>query len=157
MRKRLVVHLLVTASLVALSVPAQAEKEVFRWVDENGVVHYSDRPTDPRARPTGLRYEPTDPTAVSNRVMREQYEEQQAQASEIEVRQEPPSENETLLEQQERIRQLECKAARDRLEAYTDAPRLYETLPNGERRYLTDEELDRARAGAREDIKRWCE
>lgn len=156
MRKRLAVNLLLFASLVMLGTTAQAEKEVFRWVDETGVVHYSDRPIDPRAQPTGVYFKPTDPTAVSNRLMREEQEEAQAGRG-TEVREAPPSEGEVALEQEERIRKLECEAARKRFQTYTEAPRLYETLPGGERRYLSDEELDQARAGAEKDIESWCD
>lgn len=156
MRKRQAVHLLLFASLIMLGTTAQAEKEVFRWVDENGVVHFSDRPIDPRAQPTGVYFKPTDPTAVSNRLMREESTAQQAEQG-TEVREEPPSEGTTQLAQEERIRKLECEAARKRFQTYTEAPRLYETLPGGERRYLSEEELDQARAGAEKDIESWCD
>jgi hypothetical protein len=88
--------------------------------------------------------------------MREEYEEKQA-GNATEVGEASPSEGEIALEQEERIRKLECEAARKRFQTYTEAPRLYETLPGGERRYLTDDELDQARAGAEKDIESWCD
>ena len=39
---------------------------------------------------------------------------------------------------------------------YTTAPRLYESLPDGGRRYLTDDEIDQARASAMDDVDAWC-
>ena len=39
-------YLVLLAVLLSVTTMARAEKEVFRWVDENGVVYFSDRPLD---------------------------------------------------------------------------------------------------------------
>lgn len=151
-------RLLILLTLTAAAGQAMAEKEVFRWVDEQGVVHYSDRPIDPRARPTGITFQATDPARIREQELRQW--EQQAQAAESARDQEEQAVG--ALEanskaQEARIRQLECNAARERYTTYTDAPRLYESLPGGERRYLTDEELSAARSQAEADVETWCD
>jgi hypothetical protein len=143
------------AVLLSVTTMARAEKEVFRWVDENGVVYFSDRPLDPRAEPTGLFYEPTDPQQVAKQLMREEYAENKAKAAAGEQA-ETDAEEATRLAEEARTRDLQCNAARERLNVYTTAPRLYETLPGGERRYLTDDELTTAREQAKADVKQWC-
>jgi hypothetical protein len=49
-----------------------------------------------------------------------------------------------------------CRIARDRAQRYSVAHRLYRTLPSGEREYLTDAEIDKAKAQAAADVGRWC-
>ena len=50
-----------------------------------------------------------------------------------------------------------CESARDRLERYETAHRLYRPLEDGEREYLSDEELDAERAAARQSVDEWCD
>ncbi len=143
------------AVLLSVTGIARAEQEVFRWVDENGVIYFSDRPLDPSAQPMGVFYEPTDPQRVTRELMREEYEENQAAAVAAE-QSETAAEEATRLAEEARTRDLQCNAARERFNVYTTAPRLYETLPGGERRYLTDDELTAAREQAKADIEQWC-
>jgi hypothetical protein len=49
-----------------------------------------------------------------------------------------------------------CTKARDTYEKYLVSRRLYEDQPNGQRRYLTSEELDAARASAKTNMDVWC-
>lgn len=135
---------------------AQAEQEVFRWTDENGVTHFSDRPTDSRAQPTGMVYRNTDPQELQKRLMREEYQESQEAVVEAEQAEEAAAEA-TRRAEEAKTRDLQCNAARERLQVYTTAPRLYESLPGGERRYLTDDELTAAREQAKADVEQWCD
>jgi hypothetical protein len=159
LRKIPFAKLLLFLGLVAVAGQAAAEKEVFRWVDDDGVVHYSDRPTDPRARSTGVTFSATDPGRIREQELRKWEQERQADADASDEEQQRPAEEAmaaNLKAQEERVRQLECNAARERFATYTTAPRLYESLPGGERRYLTEEELTAARTQAEKDVETWC-
>jgi hypothetical protein len=147
--------LLLPALLMTLSAPVHADKEVYRWVDDQGVVHFSDRPIDPRARPTGMYFESTDPGEVQQRLMREEYEQNEQEFTDTQQA-ESAAEEATRRAEEARTRDLQCNAARERFNVYTTAPRLYETLPGGERRYLTDDELTAAREQAEADVEKWC-
>ena len=48
-------------------------------------------------------------------------------------------------------REQACEQAKERLQKYDTAHRLYKPGPDGKRTYLTDEETDAARADARTD------
>lgn len=160
MRKIPFAKLLLSLALVAAAGQAAAEKEVFRWVDDNGVVHFSDRPIDPRARSTGITFSATDPARIREQELRQWEQEQQSEADARDEEQQRPAEEAMEANrkaQEERIRQLECNAARERFATYTTAPRLYESLPGGERRYLTDEELTAARTQSQKDVETWCD
>jgi len=147
---------LLLAVMLTVTGVAVADQEVYRWTDENGVIYFSDRPLDPRAQRTGLYYTPTNPQEVQKELMRDQYEANQASASAAE-QSESEAEKATRLAEDARTRNLQCNAARERYEVYTTAPRLYESLPDGGRRYLTDDELTTARQQAEADVKQWCD
>ena len=42
------------------------------------------------------------------------------------------------------------------MESYNNSRRLYREQPDGSRRYLSDEELDKARADAGNAVDEWC-
>jgi hypothetical protein len=134
----------------------RAEPEVFRWVDDNGIVHYSDRPTDPAAQPTGLVYSNTDPDRIREQRLREWETGQQA-AEQGGERMEEAERRRVSDAERARQREMGCQAARQRLERYATAHRLYEELPDGERRYLTSEEIDEERELAAIDVENWCD
>lgn len=150
-----VAMLILSGTLLVCSGLAHAQKEVYRWVDTDGTVHYSDVPSDPEAEPTGLTYEPTMPQRVA---ARQQQEAAQYAASEEQAEAAEEQDAESARKQKEVARQREigCAAARKRMDTYTTAPRLYESLPDGGRRYLTDDEIDQARASAMDDVDAWC-
>jgi len=49
-----------------------------------------------------------------------------------------------------------CAAAKERAEKYNNNRKLYKPLPNGEREYLSDDELDAVRAEAADTVAEWC-
>ncbi|MGD8977575.1 MAG: DUF4124 domain-containing protein [Gammaproteobacteria bacterium] len=148
--------LILSCTLILVGGLAHAQKEVYRWVDGAGNVIYSDVPLDPDAQPTGLTYRPTSPGQVAAR--QQQANAQYARAEEqAGVEAEQAEETAKKREEAARQREIGCAAARKRMETYTTAPRLYETLPDGGRRYLTDDEIDQARAGAMDDVTAWCD
>ena len=59
--------------------------------------------------------------------------------------------------EEKRVRQVQCARAREMSEVYSDAHRLYETMPNGERKYLTDAELTEARENAMRAVEESCD
>lgn len=130
-----------------LCLPAAAS-EVFRWVDENGVVHYSDRPFGEEAERLSVRTArpaPATPAAPA------------APAA--------PPEGDTggkLFsdpdpQAQAELREANCQVARGRLSQIERSPRLFREAPDGGRRYLTDEEIADVRREAEELVDAWCD
>jgi hypothetical protein len=50
-----------------------------------------------------------------------------------------------------------CVKARERYDMYMNSQKLYEQSPDGERRYLSSEELDAARASAKASMDVMCQ
>ncbi len=137
--------IIVTLSL--LSAPLWAA-DVYRSIDAEGNVVYSDRPGDRDAVRVVIAASPARApvTPVSRPVSAE----------------EPPQEpDETTVAAAERAQLAEdraanCELARERSERYATAHRLYREGEDGERVYYTDAELSAARLEAEAGITRWC-
>jgi len=133
-----------------------SEAAVFKWTDENGIVHYSDVPLDAQARDTGMRSERTDDRAIREQQLLQWEQSQKTSAEEQEdaqgqrVAAQRQAEDQTVIADR-------CTNARVRAERYANAHRLYEPQPNGDRRYLTDEQLSAARKAAELEVIQWCQ
>ena len=146
------------AALVLGTTGASAQEfSVYKWVDDDGVPHYTDRPpASEDATRTGVRSQRTDPNAVMARVEQqsEQLAEERAALQDAE-----DAEGEAAAEraQTRDEREENCQRARDRAETYNTARRLYRPMADGSREYLTDQELSDARAAADEAVNTWCQ
>lgn len=136
-------------SLLLLAGAAAAEDVFVTYKDGQPV--YTDRPISPESRPVNLRTSPDNPDAVAA---------EQASAEEWEETRRRRAADEALVaglsEEEAAERIARCEQARQRAETYNTAQRLYEDLPDGGRRYLSDEELTQARDESRQDIVRYC-
>ena len=124
--------------------------DVYMTRDAKGNPVYTDIPTTLPAEKVGIRNKSTDPSEVQSRYdsQMKQYEQDNATKPRPDADQPPAMTDEEIAKR--------CADARKRYQAYLDAFRLYVELPNGERRYLTTEELDAARADARQVMDRSC-
>lgn len=146
---------LAALALVCTTAVAQ-EFSVYKWVDNEGVPHYTDRPpTSGEATRTGIRSQRTDPNAVIARV--EQQSEQFAEQNS--ARQEADAAGDEAAAARKKTMEearANCEQAQQRAQNYNTARRLYRPLPDGGREYLTDQELSEARAAADEAVNTWC-
>jgi hypothetical protein len=143
---------LLPALIIALASMAAAANEVYRTVDRDGTVIYSDRPLSPSSQLVGVVSQPTDP----ERVAAEAEARRTAEAARRQPAAEPDSLDAARAEQEELLAEA-CREARQAKEAYERAPRLYEELPDGGRRFLSDEELIQARQSARQAVIDFCD
>ena len=135
---------------VAIAGPAVAG-DIYKTVDDNGVPVYTDRPPYPGAKPLGITSRPTDPEAVAEESAR-------LLGADSPDLVPPPSAGQAPDPAAEAAaREEQCRLARERAQGYATSQRLYEPLPDGGRRYLTDEELTRAREEAEQAVVRFCE
>jgi len=145
------IRFLLPALLIALVAMSAHANDVYRTVQKDGTVVYSDRPLSPESVRLNLSSDPTNPerVAAEAEARRTADAERESQAAEAE-----PSA--AGLAAQVELRAEACREARKAYEAYERAPRLYESLPDGGRRYLSDEEVVRARESARQAVADFC-
>jgi len=140
---------------LTLSVMSAASADVYRYVDSRGNVQYTDKPALLPAQKLAVQSRATDAAEVDASAAAEQARTTAANAARQQAA--------TTRADQNRANQItatakaeQCVKARERNEAYSTSKRLYETLPDGERRYLTDEEIDAARAQAEKAVAEAC-
>ena len=138
---------IVTLAILAATMLHGAE--VYRYIDEEGNVAYSDRPVGENAESiivtTNAPVAPPRTAAVA-----QPNPETTAETVQRERRESTP-------EERAEDRAANCTIARERNERYAISRRLFRELPDGEREYLSDAEIDEARAGAAADVEEWCD
>lgn len=137
------------ATLAFLAASMLHAAEVFRYVDENGNVAYSDRPVG--ENPESIVITTTAPVVPPSAAPAQQAEAATPEETVERLRRDPTP------EERAEDRAANCTIARQRVETYSISRRLFRELPDGEREYLSDAEIDAARAGAAADVEEWCD
>lgn len=151
MRLRL---LLITFALTLVVPGMLTATEIYRWVDEDGVVHYVDLPTGAEGEEhLAIRSRPTNPGRVQASVqVREK-----ARAMEAEAQANAPQgPTQEQLQAQARHREEQCTRYRERQERFTTNRRIYRMDENGERVYYSEEEMQDARDKVDELVAQYC-
>lgn len=146
---------LLAATTVFLTVASAQNAEVYRSVEPDGTVSYSDRPTDANAE-TILIVAPrpaTPPPAPASPTQSQTSTEATAPSDAAAESEEPPPPTPEEVAAQ---RAENCEIARERDARYQMSRRLFRPLPSGEREYLSDAEIDEAKAQAAADVEKWC-
>lgn len=139
--------------LLALMSTALYGADVYRSTDANGVVSYSDRPQGSDAEfvfvatPRSARSTARAPASPEGGATPPD------QAADAPAAGEPVPQSEA---ERAETRAKNCATARDRVQAYAASSRLYRTAENGEREYLSSDEIDEARGRAAADVETWC-
>ncbi len=145
---RLLLLLTVAAAPLAAGT---ANADVYRYIDEKGNVQFTDKPPSLPAERLNVRSQSTDVVAAQER---SQAAVQQAASSR------PGNTSKEQREAQEmaaKDKAERCIKARERYDKYMASQRLYEEGQDGERRYLSDTELDAARASAKASMDVMCQ
>ena len=133
-------------ALVLAGACTLARADVFRWVDADGVVHYSDewvpgsvvvkttKPHPENASPSGL-------AAANNRANDQVADQANAHAVQQDVA---------------KARDAQCRWAKDRYMKAISSRRVYKESKDGERQYMSDTDADAYRAQARKDVEQAC-
>lgn len=147
---------LVLLTLTGAVLAAPAVADVYKYTDDQGNVLYTDKPRTLPAERLNVQSQKTDVVAVQARQDADQ-QRMQANAS---------ARDQTLAQrnEQQQAEQLtakdkaeHCTKARERYDGYMNSQKLYQQQPNGERRYLSTEELDAARASAKATMDVMCQ
>jgi hypothetical protein len=135
---------------LTLCVSSAFAAEVYRSVDSQGNVVYSDRPEDGGV-PVTIRVAGGTPAARAPAARAPEA----AQPTAAEPTPEVAQAAEAAQDAEDRA--ANCTAARERNDRFSVSHRLYRVGGSGEREYLSDAEIDTARAEAASAISRWCD
>jgi hypothetical protein len=138
------------ASMAVLQ--ARLAAGVYRWLGEDGKVHYGDKPpSTEESTPVEIESAPAPPPDDGERRVKTQ---RLLDALESEREREK---HEAAQARAEKARQQgNCQSARRQLGLCQRANSIFRPGPEGERIYLSDEERGQALARARALIREWC-
>jgi hypothetical protein len=146
-------RLLLFAALIAWS--GMAGAVVYKWIDAQGKLQYGDRPPD------GVHAEVVE--LLGTHVARAAAAASAAassSSSSSSSRTAPGPQDDTLKKSVEgdveQTREKQCADATDHYKKLIEGRRLYKTGANGERQYLTSEEIDAERVNAKRDLDAIC-
>jgi hypothetical protein len=140
--------------LVLLLVQGVALADVYRWVDEDGRVHFTDRPPPGEGeqleiapapgpqRPSGRAADAVPDRDRLLRMFEKRREERKAAKAEAD-------------KERARLRR-DCDRLAGALRRYQSGGPVYDPLPDGSRRYYTAAEKDREMAQMRQALQRHC-
>ncbi|MEO0574666.1 MAG: DUF4124 domain-containing protein [Pseudomonadota bacterium] len=144
------------ASIAAFS--ASADAQIYKWVDDDGVVHYADQPQSDKAVATDIKTERTNQSrAAANLSASIALNEQQTQQFYANRNGEETPADEAPDETEELVRKASCAAARKKMNQFTQARRLYKLDGDGAKAYLTEDETLAARADVQAKIAEFCD
>lgn len=145
--------ILFTTAAIVFSASAVAG-EIYKWVDEDGNVHYEDRPTVEDVERVAVVSNNSSNSSVQASIdRRRSYESNLADAR---SKKEEEEQKAAELAQIAAEREQKCAESRSRMERYLQARRLYKEGEGGEREYLDDAQVMEARSKAQEDIQAYC-
>ena len=129
--------------------------DVYVTRDAQGKLVYTDTPQTIPAEKIGIASTSTDAAAAQKRYadQMKQYAQQDEAAAKAQAQQ-ADAQKASQLSAEDRAKR--CAESRQRYQSYMNAHRLYEDGPNGERRYLTSEEIDAARASSKAAMDSFC-
>lgn len=153
-RLQLIASTMLLAGMIVAAGSAAAS-EIYKWTDENGTVHYGDRPIGANsAVRLDIISEPTDPERVQQIVQARNDARAERREADAARAANEPSPEELRAKAEERAEK--CTEYKDRLQKFVTSRRLYRHDENGERVYLDEEQTLAARAGVQEKVEEYC-
>jgi len=146
--------LIVSAAAVVTGASAFAG-EIYKYVDEDGSIHYLDRPTGESGEERlDVTYASTNNASVSAQTKQRQ----EYMAARDEARKDASSRREADEKARAELEQRDakCQEHRARLESYLQSRRLYRENEAGEREYLDESQTLEARQKVEEQIQKNC-
>jgi hypothetical protein len=141
-------RLLLFAALIAWSGLAGAV--VYKWVDAQGKVLYGDRPPD------GVHAEVVELLGTHVARTTTTKDTSSSRTGARNEGQDDASTKKAVESDVQQARDQQCAAAQEQYKKLIEGRRIYKTGADGERQYLTSEEIDTQRADAKREVDATC-
>ena len=143
-------RLLLFAALLAWS--GMASAVVYKWIDAQGKLQYGDRPPD------GVHAEVVELLVAHNASTRSAPTSTQAApaAKTAAPTVKDINDKNAVAQDVAQTRDKQCTEAQDRYKKMIEGRRLYKAGPNGERQFLSSEEIDTERLNAKQEVDNVC-
>ena len=151
---RSAITLTMLLSTLTVAAGLASASDVYKYTDDKGNVLYTDKPRTLPAERLNIQSTKADPTALA-RQADDLKRMQDADAARKQAASQQTNQNDAS-QMNAKDRAERCTKARNRYDTYMNSRKLFEEPKPGERRYLTSEELDAARASAKANMESWC-
>lgn len=152
MNMRLAASISAAIAIAAFSLSAGAD-QVYRWVDKDGHVHYSQTPpssTAVNAQTLNINPPPPDPTGLQNdQKLAQQAQDRDKQAQDAQK-------NDQKAQQEQAQRQKECDYLQQRLQVLQQSARVATIDAQGNRTYVSDDARAKQEQDLQEQINKTC-
>lgn len=142
------------AVLALATAGTSAFGQIYKWTDEDGNVHFTDKPVEEDAERVAIQSRRTNPERVKAQVQART--EAAARAAEEEAAAEPQGPTQEELQARAEQRAKQCAKYRERLQRFVQSRRIYREDENGERVYLSEEEMQKAREDVENKVQEYC-
>lgn len=132
-----------------------AGSDIYKYTDANGNVLYTDKPATLPAERLNIESKSTDPSAVQAQQEAEAKRRQDAESARLAGTQQQ-ADQKAGADLSAKDKAEHCAKARARYDSYMSSQRLYEMGADGQRHYLSDQELTAARAAAKVSMDELC-
>ena len=145
--------LVVALSLAAIST---SQADVYKYVDKNGQLQYTDKPeTLPAELLAKIKSQRTDNAALADEVAAD-LKARDASAKAEDAANKAAADKAKADQAKANDKANRCLQARNHYAAVTTSGRIYTVDARGERSYMDDAQIDKARADAKEQMDTWC-
>lgn len=145
-----------TLLAMALCLPLHAAK-IYKWQDENGSWHYSEKPPL-EGTPETIKLKSKKPDSEETESTEETDEETSKETEDKQAEKAPLPKSPEVLAAEKARRAEDCARARKNLDTLTHRTRiLYDDEEKGEQRYMTEEERQDWLKKSRDQVKEFCQ
>lgn len=140
-----------------LLIPAVSATSIYRWVDEDGHVHFSSRPKADNAKKITIKDRYIDSgTSTPALSTEERMDKQKRFINALDEENKSLKQEKLNKQQQEEMAERRCNAARDQLRRAESASALYDLDEKGNRVILNNKQYELAMKQARARVAKWC-
>lgn len=144
----------VAATLTLALSSVTVARDIYKWVDEDGNVHYGDKPVGTQPERLAIDSKPTDPARIAAQTQARVQARTEAREAEAAAAAQGPTEEELQAEAQQR--REACEKSRANMQRMVTARRLYREDEAGERVYMDEAEMQATRQRVEDQISEFC-
>jgi len=141
-------------TLIVAGISGVAHADVYRWVDDHGEAHYTDRWVPGSELIKSSKPHPAEPAPSASQA---QSKTPTSSASPTPAAKQQQAAEAAVKADVAKTKEAQCKQAKDRYQKAIEARRIYKPGKDGEERvYMSDAETDAYRLEARNDVTLTC-
>lgn len=138
-------------SLIACLIAPAVHSEIYKWTDENGRIHYGDRPENTDSETIEVK-----PAPLPDKGTEEHKEKQRKLLEVIDEQREENKQKQAEVKKEKEQRKINCEKSKKYYESVKTASGLYQKGEDGDVVFLSHEERVSAEMKAKAEMEHWC-